>query len=996
MPTSQVTKPDRPDLLSTYRPLLPVLAAIAAGIVCERWFRVSPVLGWTIAAMALAVWFPLIRRTRITAAAVCLFVAFVGLGTVWHHAQWRTYDATELAWFADDTPQPVCLEARVIRQVYRLPADSGSALSPIPQPPRTMFEVEVTRLRNGTAWQPATGRARLLVRSEVLGVESGDYIRLFGEVSRPSKPRNPGEFDLAAHRRADRLLIFLAADFADCLHRIPQPEQATTGHSGIIPAALDSLRWSVRQHLEQLRDIGVGIIGTQIPSPRAELASAVLLGRREEVPPELNDRLLTSGTLHILAISGLHVGIVAGLVFWLSRFFCRRYNTRRVVVVVAAIAYTALAGAPPSAVRACVLVAAFCLAGIMDRQADTFNSLALAAIVVLLANPCDLFRTGFQLSFLAAGTLIAYDILVVKRRRSDPLMELWWAYRPWLARKARRLGAVTGDILLAGVCLWCVSAPLVLARFGICAPIAVAVHVIAWLPLTLAIASGMVLLIAGILAPPLAVPAGWLCNAGFAVLEGIVHGASQVPGGHFWSAGPADWWLLGFYGLLLGGLFAPRSKGFSAARAAVALTAWAGIGLAAAAATRYAAQPHVNCTVLSVGHGCAVVVELPDGRVLLYDAGSFGNPRRTAQTVARFLWQRNKHHIDTVILSHPDIDHFNALPEMTDYVSVGKVYVSPVMFDIGSPSLDALRAALRQRHIPVEQLAAGETATTGGDCRIEVLHPLADGIPGGDNANSIVLAVSYQGYRVLLPGDLESPGLEMLLSEMPLPCDVLLAPHHGSRASNPPGLIQWCAPRWIVISGDRRQVDASLPEDPRGAGILHTAVHGAIAIRMDRTGCRVSWHRSETPPLTGVQKRIASNMGQRRAAATAASSSHPVADSQTAGNIRDAVTCDISSVQPVSFRLLSCFSGRTDDGFGARNHGLPALGIPDADAQIRKLLDERSERPRPARLGAGFGQLLQGHEGLDGVDCVSETPNHCERRCQADDEQRSPKRRTFS
>ena len=124
---------------------------------------------------------------------------------------------------------------------------------------------------------------------------------------------------------------------------------------------------------------------------------------------------------------------------------------------------------------------------------------------------------------------------------------------------------------------------------------------------------------------------------------------------------------------------------------------------------------------------------------------------------------------------------------------------------------------------------------------MEVLHPPQSGIPGNDNANSIVLMVEYCGHRIILPGDLESPGLDRLLAEQPVHCDVLLAPHHGSRQSNSPGLAAWTRPAWVVLSGDGRW---SLPEidatyQAVGGQTIHTFLAGAVEVTIDKNGTKV-------------------------------------------------------------------------------------------------------------------------------------------------------------
>jgi competence protein ComEC len=157
----------------------------------------------------------------------------------------------------------------------------------------------------------------------------------------------------------------------------------------------------------------------------------------------------------------------------------------------------------------------------------------------------------------------------------------------------------------------------------------------------------------------------------------------------------------------------------------------------------------------------------------------------------------------------------------------------------------ALGEAIRGSGVPVREVFAGDRLRGGEACRIEVLHPPRRGVIGDDNANSIVLAIAYRGRRIFIPGDLESPGLDDVLAEDPWDCDVLLAPHHGSRRSNPPGLAAWCRPEWVVISGSLNSYQPETAETYRAAGaeVLHTGEVGAVRCSIGPAGLRVDGFR---------------------------------------------------------------------------------------------------------------------------------------------------------
>ena len=205
--------------------------------------------------------------------------------------------------------------------------------------------------------------------------------------------------------------------------------------------------------------------------------------------------------------------------------------------------------------------------------------------------------------------------------------------------------------------------------------------------------------------PPLAGLAAICCNLNLWLLEKSIAFATAVPGSHFWVSGPGNWWLIGFYGGLAVWAVFPKIR--ASRRCCLALlVGWTALGFTASF-TRHDSN-RLHCTFLSVGHGSAVVLELPSGKTLLYDAGQFGSPTRAARIITGFLWSRGITRIDAVVISHPDIDHYNALPELLEKCSIGTVYVSPVMFEKGSSALKGLKSALDIAHVPLREIRAGD------------------------------------------------------------------------------------------------------------------------------------------------------------------------------------------------------------------------------------------------------------------------------------------------
>lgn len=210
-------------------------------------------------------------------------------------------------------------------------------------------------------------------------------------------------------------------------------------------------------------------------------------------------------------------------------------------------------------------------------------------------------------------------------------------------------------------------------------------------------------------------------------------------------------------------------------------------------------------------------------------------------------------HIDGIILSHADVDHYNAVPGLVERFGIGAVYVSPVMFDwygatgpIDAPKV--LQEVIQVTGIPLREIWAGDRLRIG-DVTIDIIHPPREGVVGSDNANSIKAAINYAGQRLLLTGDLETPGLEDVIAELPVDCDILLAPHHGSWQSDPPGFAAWSTPKWVVISGGAvADPEVESTYTASGAKVLNTGKMGAVEFDIRRnqivaTSCRQTPNR---------------------------------------------------------------------------------------------------------------------------------------------------------
>ncbi|HEY2146320.1 MAG TPA: ComEC/Rec2 family competence protein, partial [Pirellulales bacterium] len=513
-----------------YQPLILVLAGVAAGIVADRELGLAMPVWLAAGAAAWIVWLALwqARRDRMGAAAILIVLGAVG-GS-WHHVYWHFFRANEIGRFARETPAPVCIEAIASAGPRRIPPPPNDPLRPPEPNDRTRLAVHVTRIRVGDEWRSASGNALVLSEGDLLGVHAGDRLQIFGRVSTPPPAGNPGEQDLAELARGRRQIATIRTSYPQSIAVID------TAHG-----------WSLASGIEDLRTRGHQLLWHALSPEHAALAEAVLLGSRDELDPHCIDDFVQTGTIHIVVVAGLHVGILAYLLFKALRTGWIARKPALVAVVAITGLYALVTDAEPPVLRATAVVWIVCGSLWLGRGGLGLNSLALAGLAVLALNPTEVFRAGTQLSFLAVAAVIAFERVWNHRPSLDPLDRLIAETRPWPVKLLKRFAHELRIITLLGATIWLVALPLVMARFHLVTPAALVVNPLLVLPVTLAMISGFGLLLFGWLLPPLVALFGTICNWSLGVLSWSISATAAAPASHFWVPGPRDWWLAAFY-----------------------------------------------------------------------------------------------------------------------------------------------------------------------------------------------------------------------------------------------------------------------------------------------------------------------------------------------------------------------------------------------------------------------------------------------------------------
>lgn len=557
----------------------------------------------------------------------------------------------------------------------------------------------------------------------------------------------------------------------------------------------------------------------------AALVTALVVGDRQSMTDEQWSTLTRTGTNHLMAISGLHIGLIAGLFFYLTnrawRFLPRASlkiaspRIAAIAAVLAALIYAALAGFTLPTQRAFIMVTIAMLAVWLRRPVASSQVLATALLAVLIYDPLSVMNGSFWLSFAAVAVIV---FTLSNRVPLQARAQKWW--RQW--------GSIQWVITIG-------LAPLLLFWFQqvpIVSPIAnfIAVPVVSLLTVPLSLLGGACLLLAPVPGQlflslaDLSLTVLWPVLESMADIDELVYKGSRPP---VWTLLPA------FIGIAL--LLAPR--GFPAR--------WLGIiWLLPLVFYPRAEIPHgaYRLTLLDVGHGLATVVRTRN-HVLVYDVGPRYSDRFNAGDVAviPFLNSVGVNRIDRLILSHDDIDHTGGFEAVKSAIKINQLLVG---------------AGVSKSHEFLDNCQRGQSWQWDG-VSFRILHPPADYRSTADNNNSCIVQISTENDKLLLTGDIERQVETQFVKffagdDDNLRADVLLVPHHGSLSSSSNAFLRALQPRYALISaGYNNRYKLPRPEvvaryQAIGARILNTGHEGAISFLMDQHGLsELTLHRHQ-------------------------------------------------------------------------------------------------------------------------------------------------------
>ena len=832
------------EVASTPRPLVAPAAAMAAGILAGRMLSLPPWLWLVAAALPLAALVATLRArapqvSRWAAVAAALTAAILGAAWVTTRTQ---VGPRSIARLAGDQSRLVTVDGVLVEspRPSRRPPNPLLMLSPEPGASTAMVLNVTAAVQDGRR-TPADGRLRVTVGESLPDQppggthgdmpwppRTGDRFTVTGLLRTPSPPLNPGQVDIREVYATRGIHAALRTDYWGAVRLRRPPWWSAYGWMG---------RFRARLRAMMPRD----------DTALARILPALFLADRSELAEADEQAFIHAGVLHYLAVSGIHVAILAGVLIGLLRLALVGPRVRGLCLMVFVVAYAMATELRPSVVRAGTFFLLLSASWLFGRRRDLLNTLAAAAGVVLILNPADLFNAGFQLSFL-----VALGLMTVCPR----LLRALFGQHPWtryaemsgLRRALWRVRTHLENAVSTCLTAWLVAAPLAAWHFHVVAPVGVVATVVLF-PLVFGLlllgALGAAAALVGLPAGPLAVAMTWLAEW----LEALVGLFARVPCGHVYVRRFAWPWVAVALALLAAWAYRDRlglSRRRLAAALAVAVAGYLWLGVPRGPADE------VRVTTLAIGSGNTVLVQSPGGHSLLVDCGSNLLAEHTAQWVTvPALWRLGVSRLDAVILTHADADHIKDLPPVLERIPTKRVYLSGHFATDEKTYDDRALDWLAAERLDVQSLVRGDTVPAPEGMEIRVLSPPAALPTGSDtNATSVVLKITYKGRSMILTGDATPSNLTDMVAAGGLTADAVLLPHHGEQSPALARFLDATGARIAVMSAGRYRDARRKPVItwPQGLRLLKTYRDGAVSVLLGAEGVRVETFAGRASP----------------------------------------------------------------------------------------------------------------------------------------------------
>jgi len=692
--------------------------------------------------------------------------------------------------------------------------------------PATSFYLKLNEVETIDGWAKTTGTVRVQVDEPVLDLKDGDNTQAYCRLDRFSPPTNPGQFDTAKYLARKNVFIAASVKSRDGIKLLESPR------GGIFTKVKRKMRQTAAHAL----------LGNLSPEDRSRgLLEALLLGYRGNIDSGTYRAFRKTGLLHFISLSGMHFGILIGIIWWLCKTAGLMKPARAVICIIAISVFLLIVPPRAPTIRAAIIGWLFCISFFFHRHSNPINTLSLAAIILLLIRPTQLFEAGWQLSF---GTVLGI-LLFAKRIHFfiyEKIMGLPCGKNVPKTRPFFRIISSPVLYLLrlfsVGLAAWLGGAGILLYHFYTITPLASIWTVLVFPLIGIILVLGFLKMILFFLLPTLSAALGiiatLLSNCLIWVVNLITHlDISQILIGRVPLAPVILYYcIIAFAGFV----YFKRPLIKKAVCTAMVLAMLVFLGAVKWQRTH---RNDLVVTCLDAGHGQAIFAQLPGKANVLFDAGSLHKSDVGRRVVAPFLDWAGVNKIGAVIVSHNDIDHINGIPEIAEHCEVGGVYANTAFFDKADQwgTAKFLNDCLSEMCIKIQRLNEDLNLSSSAD--IKILWPgeeICKNEGLGDNDKSLVSLIEFSGYKILLCSDIEKFAQRELLRLYPdLKADIVVVPHHGSVNTLEANFLEKLDADILICSCGRSQYEKQqVVKERDNTKSFYTSKDGAVTVRINK------------------------------------------------------------------------------------------------------------------------------------------------------------------